>query len=82
LREGSRAVELTQQAEQLAGSESLQLLDTLAAAYAEAGRFSEAVETAKRALNLTAAQNNKPLAEAIQSRLKLYEANSPYHEKP
>ncbi len=82
LRDGDRAVALTQQAERLGGGESPQILDTLAAAYAEAGRYPEAVETAKRALNLTATQNNKPLAEAIQSRLKLYEARSPYREKP
>ncbi len=82
LRDGNKAVELGQQAEQLARGESPQILDTLAAAYAEAGRFDEAVETAKRALNLPATQNNQPLAEVIQARLKLYEANSPYHEKP
>ncbi len=83
LRDGSRAVELARQAEQLANQgESPQMLDTLAAAYAEAGRYPEAVETARRALSLTATQNNKPLAEAIQTHLRLYEANSPYHEKP
>ncbi|MGA2242990.1 MAG: tetratricopeptide repeat protein [Verrucomicrobiota bacterium] len=82
LRDGNKAVELGQQAEQLAGDESPQILDTLAAAYAEAGRYPEAVEMAKRALNLTATQNNRPLAEAIQARLKLYEAGSPYHENP
>ncbi|MGA2787094.1 MAG: tetratricopeptide repeat protein [Verrucomicrobiota bacterium] len=82
LRDGNRAVELTQKAEQLARAESAQSLDTLAAAYAEAGRYREAVETAKRALNLSATQNNQPLAAAIQVRFKLYEAGSPYHEKP
>jgi protein O-mannosyl-transferase len=82
LRDGEKAVALAQEAEQLDGLESPQLLDTLAAAYAEAGRFGEAVETARQALNLLATQKNKPLAEAIQSRLKCYEANSPYHEKP
>ncbi len=82
IRNGAKAVALTQQAEQLAGGESPQILDTLAAAYAEAGQFGKAVQTAKRALNLTATQNNKPLAQAIQARLKLYEAGSPYHEKP
>jgi tetratricopeptide (TPR) repeat protein len=82
LRDGNRAVELARKAERLGGGESPQILDTLAAAYAEAGRYPEAVETAKRALNLTATQNNQPLAEAIQARLKLYEAGSPYHEKP
>jgi len=80
LRDGGRAVKLAQQAERLGRGESPQILDTLAAAYAEAGQFGEAVETAKRALNLTAVQNNQPLAEAIQARLKLYEAGSPYRE--
>jgi protein O-mannosyl-transferase len=82
LRDGEKAVTLAQQAKQLAGGESPQLLDTLAAAYAEAGRYGEAVETAKWALSLSATQNNRPLAEAIQSRLKLYAVHSPYYEKP
>ena len=82
LRDGNRAVELAKQAGALAGIESPQLLDTQAAAYAEAGQFDKAIETAQRALNLNATQNNQPLAEAIQSRLKLYGANAPYHEQP
>jgi tetratricopeptide (TPR) repeat protein len=82
LRNGQKAVELAQEAERLSKDGSPQILDTLAAAYAEAGQFGEAVETAKRALNLTATQNKQPLADAIQARLKLYEAGSPYHEKP
>ncbi len=82
IRNGAKAVALTQQAERLGGGESPQILDTLAAAYAEAGQFGKAVQTARQALNLGATQNNKPLAEAIQSRLKLYEAGSPYHERP
>jgi len=82
LRDGKRAVELARQAEAQSGGESPQVLDTLAAAYAEAGRYGEAVATAKRALELSATRNNQPLAEGIQLRLKLYEANTPYHEKP
>jgi len=81
LRDGGRAVELAREAEQLsAGGESPQVLDTLGAAYAAAGRFAEAVAAARRALGLPATQNNRPLAEAIQTRLKLYEANFPYRE--
>ena len=82
LRDGNQAVALSEQAILLAGIESPQLLDTVAAAYAEAGRFPEAVETARRALNLPATKNNPPLAEAVQDRLKLYEAHIPYHENP
>jgi tetratricopeptide (TPR) repeat protein len=82
LRDGEKAVTLAQQAEQPGGIEMPQLLDTLAAADAEAGRFDQAVIIAKRALNLPATQNDKPLAEAIRGRLELYEAHVPYHEKP
>jgi tetratricopeptide (TPR) repeat protein len=82
LRDGNRAVDLAQQAEQISGGESPQMLDTLGVAYAAAGRYDEAVETARRALDLPATRNNQPLAEAIQTRLKLYEAHLPYHEKP
>ena len=82
LRDGRKAVELAQQAVQLSSGLSPQILDTLAAAYAEAGRFPEATETARRALELCVAQNNKPLADVIQNQLKLFEAHSPYHEQP
>jgi protein O-mannosyl-transferase len=82
LRNGSQAVELARNAEQLSKGMSPQILDTLAAAYAEAGRYPEAVETARRALSLITTQNNNPRADALQIRLKLYEANSPFHEKP
>jgi hypothetical protein len=66
---------------QLSGGNAPEILDTLAAAYAEAGSFPEAVATAQRALDLSAAQNKKPLAEVIQNQLKLFETNSPYHEQ-
>jgi tetratricopeptide (TPR) repeat protein len=81
LRNGQKAVELAQQAEQLSGGISPEILDTLAAAFAEAGRYPEAVETVRQALSLPATQNNQPLADAIQTRLKLYETHSPYREK-
>ena len=82
LRNGPRAVELAQRAVQLSAGTSPQILDTLAAAYAEAGRFPEAVNTARRALELSVAQNNKPLTDVIQNQLKLFEGHSAYHEKP
>jgi len=82
LRNGQKAVELAQQAVQLSGGMSPQILDTLAAAYAEAGRFPEAVKTARWASDLSVAQNNKALTEVIQNQIKLFESHSPYHEKP
>jgi hypothetical protein len=78
LRNGGRAVELARQANGLTGGEIPVVLHTLAAAYAEAGRYSEAVETAQHALRLAQAQSNTALAAALESELKLYRAGSPY----
>ena len=56
------------------------MVATLAAAYAEAGRFPEAVTTAQRALQLAASQNNVALVAALEAQLKLYQAGSPFHQ--
>jgi tetratricopeptide (TPR) repeat protein len=79
LRNGSKAVKLAEQASQLAGGGNPLILGTLAAAYAEVGRFSEAVETAQRALRLAGAQSNTNLAGQLQAQLKFYQAGSPFH---
>jgi tetratricopeptide (TPR) repeat protein len=79
LRNGSKAVELAQQANALTGGENPIILHTLAAALAEAGRFSEAVGTAQRALHLAKAQSNTTLAGQLQAEMKLYQAGSPFH---
>jgi tetratricopeptide (TPR) repeat protein len=52
-------------------------LDILAAAYAEAGRFSDAVEAARAALARTSPENAGELAER-ERRLRLYETRRPY----
>jgi len=57
-----------------------ELLDTLAAAYAAAGRFDDAVRTADRALGL--AKRQSKLAAAIRERRALYRSGRPYVEPP
>jgi tetratricopeptide (TPR) repeat protein len=79
LRDGHKAVALAQQAAALTGGENPVILHTLAAALAEAGRYSEAVETARRALRLAEAQSNAKLASALQSEMQLYQAGRPFH---
>jgi tetratricopeptide (TPR) repeat protein len=79
LRNGKRAVELSQRANQLAGGENPAFLGTLSAAYAEAGRFPEAAETTQRALQLAGTSSNSALAASLQSQLKLYQAGIPFH---
>ncbi len=79
LRNGNKAVELARQANALTGGKNPIILHTLAAAFAEAGRFPEAVETAQRALRLAEAQSNTRLAGQLQSEMKFYQAGSPFH---
>ena len=54
-------------------------LGTLAAAYAEAGKFSEAVKWQSRALDFSDIYG-KSATEQARQRLLLYEAHKPYHE--
>ncbi len=82
LRNGAEAVELAQRANQLSGGQRPEMLDTLAAAYAEAEWFPEAVATARKALELARQQNNPALAEAVQERITKYEAGRPYRQMP
>ncbi|HEV2045732.1 MAG TPA: tetratricopeptide repeat protein [Chthoniobacterales bacterium] len=82
LRNGSKAVELALQADQLSGGRDPIILRTLAAAYAEAGQFSQAVETAQRARQLATDQGKNALANALRNQIGLYQAASPYHETP
>ena len=58
VRNGAEAVELAQRAVELSGGREPAILDTLAAAYAEAGRFPEAVKTAQRAAALASARGD------------------------
>jgi Flp pilus assembly protein TadD len=81
LRNGSKAVELAQWANRLTGGGNPTALYTLAAAYAEAGQFSDAVRNAQKAMDLAQAAGQQNLAAQIGSELKLYEAGLPYHQK-
>jgi tetratricopeptide (TPR) repeat protein len=81
-RDGAEAVKSAQRAAQLTGGRDAPILDTLGAAYAEAGRFPEAVQAARKALDLATQQNNQSLAESIKAKLALYEAGTPFRAMP
>ncbi len=81
LRDGAQAVTLAQIPIELSPNNP-SWLDTLAAAYAEAGRFAEAVQTAERALRLAVAKGDRSLAAAIETHLQLYRKQEPYHQPP
>jgi tetratricopeptide (TPR) repeat protein len=80
LRNGTKAIALAQQTDQLAGRNNPMMPAILAAAYAEAGRFNEAVVAARRALQLATQQNNAAMIAAIQAQIKCYEAGSPFRD--
>ena len=79
LRDGARAVTLAERACQLTGSTNLWLLSTLAAAYAEAGRFAEAVSAQQKVCELAVAQGQPARQEPFQRRLELYRSGRAYH---
>ncbi len=80
LRNGAEALRLAERACQLQNYKVPAVLDTLAAAYAEAGHFDQAVQTAQRALQLALVTGKVVLAKNIQNRLELYRAKRPYRE--
>ena len=77
VRDGARAVSLAERACQVTEYKNPALIDTLASAYAEAGRFPEAVRSATQALAL-AERSGAGLAEEIRARLALYKSGLPY----
>jgi tetratricopeptide (TPR) repeat protein len=77
LRDGPQAVELAEHAAQLTGGQNPLVLRTLAAAYAETGRFPDAVATAQKALSLSSSQGPSALTDDLQAAIQRYQANNP-----
>jgi len=82
LRDGPRAVELAQKCCVETGYGDPELLDTLAVAYAEAGRFREAVETARKAMAIAEDTGRNALAQQIGGHMTYFAASRPYYERP
>jgi tetratricopeptide (TPR) repeat protein len=76
-----RAVSLSLRACELTNYKEPEILDTLAVAYAAAGDFDKAVETAQKALGLCQSPEQKTLKKEIESRLVLFKNKKPYIEK-
>ena len=77
IRNGSEALRWAAKAVDLSRGKDASMLDALAAAYAEAGRFQEAVETARRAIDVAL----PPLIPALKARLAMYERKQPFRER-
>ncbi|UCG32970.1 MAG: hypothetical protein JSU68_15060, partial [Phycisphaerales bacterium] len=81
LRKGEEAVVLAKWVAGEKGHDEPRSLDTLAAAYAEAGDYQQAVEASRRALRLARERGFADLASGIEQRSAMYEAGVPYREK-
>jgi Flp pilus assembly protein TadD len=82
LRSGLDAVNLSEKACALTRYTEPNMLLTLAAAYAEAGRFSDAVETAKKSRDLAHTIGEQVTEQKAQDSLKLFEVGRPCREEP
>jgi tetratricopeptide (TPR) repeat protein len=79
-RNGAEAVRLAERACELTHHGEPFFMGTLAAAYAEAGRFPEAVATADKAEQLATSAGLTAVAAKTRQRLELYRDAKPYHE--
>ena len=75
------AVKYAEKACRLTNYNDAALLDTLAAAYASAGNFDEAVQTAEKAFKLAESNKQEKLAREIQDHLKVYKTKQPWRER-
>jgi hypothetical protein len=79
LRNGAEAVRLAELAQRISGGQPV-VLDALAAAYAETGKFDAAIRMAEESLALADARNDNQLADAVLRRIELYRAGEPYRD--
>ena len=82
LRDGNRALQLAMKANQASGGNNPDFLATLAAACAETGEFPDALQVARKAMELAKARSDTIAADALDRQIKLYEAGRPYHSEP
>jgi hypothetical protein len=81
IHDANKAVELAQDACKLTGYKEPAILDTLAIAYAAAGKFDDAIIRAKQAIDAAKARRQEKLALEIEGRLELYRKGISYIQK-
>jgi tetratricopeptide (TPR) repeat protein len=80
VRDGAQAVKDAERACELTDYRKTAMVGTLAAAYAEAGRFDDAISTAEKACALASESGDPDLLKKNQDLLALYRVHQPYHE--
>jgi tetratricopeptide (TPR) repeat protein len=80
IRDRAKAIDLAEVAAALSGGREPRFLRTLAAAYAQSGRFSEALAAAQRAAAIARMQGKTGLADRLNKDLMLYRGHLPLRE--
>jgi protein O-mannosyl-transferase len=81
VRNGPEAVRLAERACETSGGKEARFWATLDAAYAETGRFAEAISTAEKARDLAQAAHQDQVVRAAEARLALYRKQQPFHHQ-
>jgi tetratricopeptide (TPR) repeat protein len=81
LRQGARAVTIAERAVSLTGRQDATSLDTLAAAYAESDRFTDAIRVGNEAVALAARTGRSELLPELRDRLARYQAGQKFRER-
>ena len=79
-RDGAKALQLAKKACELTDYKQADFLDTLAAAYAEAKRFDQAVFTAQKAKQIALASGQGEMAKAIEKRMQVFKTGKRWYE--
>ena len=80
IRNGAKAVQLAEHANELTKNQNPIMVITLAAAYAEVGRFPEALKAAEHGLYLAEDAGSVSLAATIREHISLYRAKQPVRD--
>jgi protein O-mannosyl-transferase len=80
IRDGTKAIDFADAAVALSGGREPRFLRTLAAAYAESGRFSDALAVAQQAVAIATMQGKTDLATRLKQDLLLYPGHLPLRQ--
>ena len=80
VRDGAKAVQLTEKAIKLSGGQNARIWRLAAAAQAEAGRFPEAIKAAQNGIAIAKSEGNMALVQTLEANLRSFEQGRPLRD--
>lgn len=81
-RDGAQAVQIAERAHALSQGTNASILNTLGAAYAEMGRFEDALAAVRKGLEIAQAEGDAPLLESLNYCVEMFERSEPVRMSP